>query len=58
VGRGCALGMAMNVKIVPVVFVPAAILFLPSMRRRAEFAVGLGTVVLAAWLQVLARDPY
>jgi hypothetical protein len=54
---GAALGMAMNIKIVPVLFVPAAILFLPSMRRRIEFAVGLGAVALAAWLPLVAQDP-
>src|SRR5215475_7827806 len=54
---GAALGMAINIKIVPIVFGPAVVLYLPSMRQRAEFAAGAGLTFLAGSLPFLAQDP-
>ena len=54
---GAALGMAMSVKIVPVLLVPAALLALPGTRRRIDFLAGAGAVVLAGSLPVLVAAP-
>src|SRR5262249_31903257 len=48
---GLAMGMAVNVKIVPLVFWPAIFLWLPGLRRRAEY---FGAAILAV---VLASSP-
>jgi hypothetical protein len=54
---GAALGMAMNIKVVPAVLAPAAIFYLSPTRRRIEFALGAGAIFLACSLPVLAQDP-
>jgi hypothetical protein len=54
---GAALGMAMSVKIVPVLLVPAALLALPGTRRRIGLLVGAGAVALAGSLPVLLVAP-
>lgn len=54
---GVALGMAMNVKILPALLVPAVLLGLPGTRRRVEFCAGAGAVVLLGSLPVLAVAP-
>jgi hypothetical protein len=48
---GLAMGMAVNMKIVPFVFWPAIFLWLPGVRRRAEY---FGAAILAV---VLASSP-
>lgn len=46
---GAAMGMAVNIKVVPLVFWPAVLLWLPSWRRRFEyFGAAVLTVVLAS----------
>jgi hypothetical protein len=46
---GAAMGMAINIKVVPLAFCPAVFLWLPSWRRRCEFfGAALLTVVLAS----------
>jgi 4-amino-4-deoxy-L-arabinose transferase-like glycosyltransferase len=54
---GAALGMAMNFKIMPVVFVPAVLLFRPSFRKRLPFAAGAAGAFLAGSLPLLWQDP-
>jgi hypothetical protein len=54
---GIALGMAVNVKILPVLLAPAALLALSGARRRVEFCAGAGAVVLAGSLPVLVAAP-
>jgi hypothetical protein len=54
---GAALGMAMSVKIVPVLLVPAALLALPGTRRRVDLLAGAGAVVLAGSLPLLVAAP-
>ncbi|MEO8657962.1 MAG: glycosyltransferase family 39 protein [Bryobacteraceae bacterium] len=54
---GAALGMAMNFKIMPVVFVPAVLLFLPTFRKRLQFAAGAAGAFLAASLPLILQDP-
>ena len=54
---GAALGMAMSVKIVPVLLVPAALLALPGTRRRIDLLAGAGAIVVAGSLPVLVTAP-
>ena len=54
---GAALGMAMSVKIVPVLLVPAALVALPGIRRRIDLLAGAGAVVLAGSVPVLVAAP-
>jgi mannosyltransferase PIG-M len=53
---GAALGMAVNIKIVPVVFTPAMSLFLRG-RRRIEFLAGAAIVFAVGSLPMIAQDP-
>lgn len=54
---GVALGMAMNVKILPALLVPVVLLGLSRSRRRVEFCAGAAAVVLLASLPILAAAP-
>jgi hypothetical protein len=57
VWAGAAFGMSMSIKIVPLAFVPAALLYLPTFRRRLEFIVPAAIVVLVSSMPVLAQEP-
>ena len=54
---GVALGMAMNVKIVPLLLAPAALLSLPGRRGKLQFLGGAIAVFLAGSLQILVVAP-
>lgn len=54
---GVALGMGVNIKILPVLLGPAALLALPGTRRRIEFCAGAVAVVLVGSLPVLVAAP-
>lgn len=54
---GAALGMAMNIKAVPLIFMPMLFLYLPNMRRRFMFFAAAGATFGAGSLPVLAQDP-
>jgi len=54
---GAALGMAMNFKIMPIVFVPAVVLFLPELRQRVQFAAGAAAAFTAGSLPLMVQDP-
>lgn len=54
---GAALGMALNIKILPVLLAPAALLSLPTTRRKLEFLAGAGAVFLAASSPFLVAAP-
>jgi hypothetical protein len=53
---GMALGMAVNIKIVPLLFLPAILLFLRG-RKAVGFAAGLAAVCATGSLPLLAQDP-
>jgi hypothetical protein len=54
---GIAIGMAVNIKVVPLAFCPAVFLWLPSWRRRCEyFGAALLTVLLAS-IPLLFQEP-
>jgi len=54
---GTALGMAMNIKVVPIIFLPAILLYLTSLRSRVAFALSAGAVFLAGSMPYLAQEP-
>lgn len=54
---GAVFGMALNIKVVPVLFAPAILLYLPGMRRRFDFALAAAAVFLAGSLPYIVQDP-
>ncbi|HEX9477155.1 MAG TPA: glycosyltransferase 87 family protein [Methylomirabilota bacterium] len=54
---GVALGVATDIKILPVLLVPAILLSLPGMRRRLEFCVGAGAAFLVGSVPFLLMAP-
>ena len=55
---GAAFGMAVNIKVVPLVFAPAIFLFLPDLRTRLKFFVTAAAVFLVGSLPYLLQDPF
>ena len=53
---GMALGMAMNFKIVPLIFLPAMLLYL-SGKKRIELLLGMVGVFVIGSMPILAQDP-
>ena len=54
---GIAMGMAVNMKIVPLVFWPAFLLWIPGWRKRAEYFVAAVVVVVAASSPAIFEAP-
>lgn len=54
---GCAMGMAINIKIVPILFIPAACLYLRDWKKAIGFATGAGLVFLTGSLPEIVQDP-
>ncbi len=54
---GLAMGMAVNMKIVPLVFWPAVFLWLPDLRRRAEYFGAAVLAVVVASSPILFQEP-
>lgn len=54
---GLALGMATNIKIVPVIFVPAIFLYLPDLRSRLKYFTAMGMVFLVCSIPYLFQEP-
>lgn len=54
---GAALGVAMSVKLVPILLVPAALIAVRGTRRRIELLAGTGAVVLVGALPMLVAAP-
>jgi hypothetical protein len=55
---GIAFGMALNIKIVPIIAVPAFVFFLPDLRRRVEFVVVAGLTFFVGSLPYIIEDPF
>ena len=53
---GAAFGMAINIKVVPLIFVPTLFLYLPGLFRRLGFFAAAAAVVVAGSLPFLAED--
>jgi hypothetical protein len=56
-GAGLAFGAALNVKVVPLMFAPALLFYLPSARRRAEFCTAAVCAWFVGWLPFVLQDP-
>ena len=54
---GAAMGMALSIKIVPVIFIPAVLLYLPGMRQRWRYLATVAAVFGLGSLPYLVRDP-
>jgi len=54
---GAVFGMAMNIKVVPILFAPAFLLYLRGTQRRIGFAVAASAVFLTGSLPYIAQDP-
>jgi hypothetical protein len=54
---GVAFGMACSVKVVPVLFVPALIVYLPDFRSRVKFSVAAVGFFLVSSLPYIAQEP-
>jgi hypothetical protein len=54
---GIAFGAAMSIKVVPLIFTPAFIFFLPTMRERARFVIVVGGLFLIGALPYILQNP-
>ncbi len=54
---GAALGMAASIKVVPLIFIPVILPYLPIARRRVEFLLSAAGIWLAGSMPYLAEDP-
>jgi hypothetical protein len=54
---GALFALAMSVKVVPLIYIPALVFFFPDARRRLEFLLALGATFLAGCLPYVAQDP-
>ena len=54
---GTALGMGVNIKVVPIVFAPAIFLFLPVIRKQIEFFFAVIATTFICWLPYIVQDP-
>jgi hypothetical protein len=54
---GIVMGMAVNIKVVPVLFAPAIFLYLPDFRSRIEYFSGMGAAFFIGSLPYIYQDP-
>jgi hypothetical protein len=54
---GAAFGLAMSIKVVPVVFAPVFLMFFPSARTRLKFALSAALVFAAGSMPYLLQNP-
>lgn len=54
---GIAFGMSMNIKVVPVIFIPAIFLYLPNMKNRLQFFASAGLFFLASSSPFILQEP-
>lgn len=54
---GCAMGMAVNIKIVPILFMPAVCLYLRDWKKATSYATGAGMIFVAGSLPEILQDP-
>jgi hypothetical protein len=55
---GSLMGLALAVKVVPVIFIPAAILYLPNLKSRLQFTLSAGAVFIFAGLPYIVTDSF
>ena len=54
---GAAMGMALSIKIVPVIFIPAILWHIPRMRQRWRYLASVAAVFVLASLPYIVRNP-
>jgi uncharacterized membrane protein len=54
---GLALGMALSIKIVPVIFIPAFLFYLPTNRKRLELMAGAASMFLVVSIPYIFQHP-
>lgn len=54
---GVALGIGINIKVVPIIFMPAIALYLPDTRRRIAYFGAAGATFVAGSLPYILQDP-
>ncbi len=54
---GVAFGMSLNIKLMPLIFVPLFLLFLETPRRRIEYSIVVAATVFCAGLPYFVQDP-
>ena len=54
---GIAFGMSMNIKVMPIIFVPALLLYLPSSTKRVLFLMLAGATFIICGSPYIIRDP-
>lgn len=54
---GLLLGAAMNIKVVPVLLIPALLFWLDGLRKRAEFVTAVALTFFAGSMPYLVQDP-
>jgi glycosyl transferase family 87 len=54
---GAVLAVAMSIKVLPLIYIPAFILCFPALRKKIEFLVALAVAFFALSLPYIAQDP-
>lgn len=54
---GIAFGMSMNIKVVPIIFLPAILLYLPNNNKRIPFLVSACVTFIVGGLPYIVQDP-
>ncbi len=54
---GIAFGMSLNIKVVPLIFVPAFLMFLPGARARIEYSMAAAAMFFCGGLPYLLQEP-
>jgi hypothetical protein len=54
---GAAMGLALSIKIVPIIFIPAVLLYLPDMRERCRYVASVAAVITLSSLPYALQDP-
>jgi hypothetical protein len=53
---GATLGLAMNLKVVPIILIPVFVLYLGSLRRRIQFLTAAGAILILGWSPYVFQD--
>jgi hypothetical protein len=55
---GAAFGLSANIKVIPIILVPAIVLFLPDIRKRISFCVAAVVMFVFSSLPYILHDPF
>ena len=54
---GLALGMSLNIKVLPLIFIPTTLLYLKNFQQRFVFSAAAAGVVFVGWLPYIVQEP-